>query len=174
MANNVKLTGVEKFFSKDEFIVSKTDLTGKLTYVNKVFLNTAEYKEEELLGKPHNVIRHPHMPRCIFKLMWATIQSGKEIFAYVDNRTKTGNHYWVFAHVTPSFNKKGEIEGYHSNRRVPDRKVLDTVIIPLYKALLDEENKHKNAKDGMEASYSMLMNILKEKGVSYDEFIFSL
>lgn len=174
MAKNVKLTGVENLFDDNEFIVSKTDQQGKILYTNKVFLKVAEYTEAELLGKPHNIVRHPEMPKCIYKLLWETIQNGKEIFAYINNKAKSGNNYWVFAHVTPSFDANDKINGYHSNRRVPDRAVLNNTIIPLYKQLLDEEKKHSNAKEAMESSYKMLMNILKEKGQTYDEFIFSL
>lgn len=174
MATDLTLTGVERFFDDDEIIVSKTDLTGRITYANDVFLNIAGYKESEVLGQPHSILRNPNMPRCVFKLLWDTIQEGNEIFAYVVNRTKVGDHYWVLAHVTPSRDDHGEVVGYHSNRRVPDRKVLDTVIAPLYKQLLDIENSHANRKDGMNAAFDALLKILEEKGLAYDEFIFSL
>ena len=174
MASDVQLTGVERFFDPDEIIVSKTDLTGRITYANDVFLKIAGFTEAEVMGQPHSILRNPTMPRCVFKLLWDTIQGGKEIFAYVVNCTKVGDHYWVLAHVTPSRNDAGEITGYHSNRRVPDRKVLDDVIIPLYKQLLAIEESHANRKDGMMASYNALSKILEEKGLAYDEFIFSL
>ncbi len=120
------------------------------------------------------MIRHPDMPRCVFKLLWDTLEAKKEIFAYVINMCKNGDHYWVFAHVTPSFDGSGNVNGYHSNRRVPDRGVLDGTIIPLYKQLLEEEQSHKNRKDGMNSSFQKLLNLLKEKGVDYDELIFAL
>ncbi len=174
MANIIKPTRVEQFFKDDEVIVSKTNLKGHLTYVNRTFMDISGYEEKDLIGKPHNLIRHPDMPRCVFKLLWDSLQNKKEIFAYVVNSCKNGDHYWVFAHVTPSFDKDGNVVGYHSNRRVPKRSVLDDVIIPLYKQLLDEEKSHSNAKDGMNSSYAMLTDLLKEKGLGYDEFIFSL
>ncbi len=174
MAKNGALTGVERTFDEDEIIVSKTDLKGRLTYVNRVFLKVAGYTEKELIGEPHSIVRHPHMPRCVFKLLWDTIQGGKEIFAYVLNRSKNGDHYWVLAHVTPSFDDSGNITNYHSNRRVPDRRVLDETIIPLYNSLLEEENRHDNRKTGMQASYAAIENVLKDKGAAYDEFVFSL
>ncbi len=167
-------TGVERFFKDDEIIVSKTDLKGKLTYTNRVFMRISDYDERDLLGAPHSVIRHPDMPRCIFKLLWETIQAKKEIFAYVVNMCKNGDHYWVFAHVTPSLDVSGNILGYHSNRRVPDRRTLEGTIIPLYKSLLAEEQKHAERKKGLASSYSMITNILSEKGMDYDEFVFSL
>jgi PAS domain S-box-containing protein len=94
--------GIERFFEEDEIIVSKTDPKGIITYANQVFLRTAQYQEEEILGAPDNIIRHPDMPRCVFDLLWKTIASGLEIFAYVKNMAKNGDHYWVFAHVTPT------------------------------------------------------------------------
>ncbi|MBF0247354.1 MAG: PAS domain-containing protein [Alphaproteobacteria bacterium] len=174
MAQDRSLTGVERFFDDDEIIVSKTDLTGRITYANNVFLRLAGMTEAEAMGQPHSCIRNPEMPRAVFKLLWDTIQAGKEIFAYVVNRSKNGDHYWVLAHVTPSFDASGQVVGYHSNRRTPDRKVLETVIIPLYKQLLAIEKSHSNSKEGMNASFNTLVKLLKEKGVSYDEFIFSL
>lgn len=174
MADKITPTGVEQFFDKDEIIVSKTDLKGRMTYTNRVFMRIAGYTEPELLGEPHSMIRHPDMPRCVFKLLWETIESKKEIFAYVVNMCKNGDHYWVLAHVTPSYDGSGQVQGYHSNRRVPSRKVLENTIIPLYEQLLNEEKRHNNRKEGMNSAYDMLIGILKEKGMSYDEFIFSL
>lgn len=174
MSANISLTGVERFFDKDEIIVSKTDLKGRITYANRTFLKIAGYTEDEVLDAPHSILRHPDMPRCVFKLLWDTIGAGKEIFAYVINRTKNGDHYWVLAHVTPSYNEAGVIDGYHSNRRVPDRKIVQEKIIPIYKALLTEENRHANSKQGMANSHEMLVKTLQSKGVGYDEFVFSL
>lgn len=167
-------TGIERFFQEDEVIVSKTDTRGRLTYVNKVFMTISDYKETELLGQPHSLIRHPEMPRSIFKLLWESIGAGREIFAYVVNLSKNGDHYWVLAHVTPSFDKKREIIGYHSNRRVPNRDVLNSTIIPLYQQILSEESRHKNAKEGMNKGFDMLQEIINQKGINYDELVFSL
>lgn len=167
------LSGQERFFNPEEIIVSKTDLKGRIEYANQVFLKISLYKEKELLGAPHSILRHPDMPRCIFKLLWERIAAGGEIFAYVLNRAKNGDHYWVLAHVTPSFGADRTLTGYHSNRRVPDRHVIDNIIRPLYARLLEIENKAANHKDGMNAAYEYLVQVLKEKGVSYDEFVFS-
>lgn len=172
--NNLPLTGVERTFTKDEIIVSKTNLKGHVTYGNKLFFSLAGYTEKEIIGAPHSIVRHPEMPRCVFKLLWDTIGSGKEIFAYVVNRSRNGDHYWVFAHVTPSFDATGKVMGYHSSRRVADKRILNEVITPLYKSLYEEEQRHSNAKDGMAKSHEMLVSLLKEKGTAYDELIFSL
>jgi hypothetical protein len=114
------------------------------------------------------------MPRCVFKLLWDRLQAGKEIFAYVKNMTKTGDFYWVLAHATPSVTTSGETVGYHSNRRVPDRRVIDGTIIPLYRLLKSIEDGASDRKVGLDSSSARLMALLQEKGVGYDEFIFSL
>lgn len=171
---DVSLTGKERIFGVDQLIVTKTDLKGHITYANRLFCELAGYTQEQVIGAPHCIIRHPHMPRCVFKLLWDTIQAGKEIFAYVVNRSVNGDHYWVLAHVTPSFNAAGKIDGYHSNRRVADKRVLDDVIIPLYKALQAEEAKHNNPKAAAQAGTELLLNILTDKGMAYDAFLFSL
>ena len=174
MAKHLSVTGVERTFDESEIIVSKTDLRGWITYANRVFQKIAGYDERELVGAPHSIVRHPEMPRCVFKLLWDTIEAPKEIFAYVINRAKNGDHYWVLAHVTPSFDGGGKLAGYHSSRRVPERRVLDEVIVPLYRTLVDEENRHEDRKVGMAKSHEILVNLLNEKGMDYDELVFAL
>lgn len=173
MASKVYLTGVERTFAEDEIIVSKTDLKGRITYANRVFQRVAQYTEAELLGKPHNIVRHPDMPRCVFKFLWDNIQTGNEVFAYVLNRAQSGDHYWVFAHITPTFNDAGSIISYHSNRRVPSRAALQKVK-PVYEALLREEQKYRTPREQWEASLPMLVRFLEEAGMSYEEFVFTL
>lgn len=174
MSRETKVTGVEQFFGDDEIIVSKTNLKGHLTYCNDVFLRIAGYSEKECIGQPHSMIRHPDMPRSIFGLLWDTIQAGDEIFAYVVNRCKNGDHYWVIAHVTPSRNAAGEIIGYHSNRRVPDPDIIQGTIVPLYKSLKEEETRHSNRKDGLIAANAMISDHLKSLNKPYDEFVATL
>ena len=156
---------MERTLNDEDFIVSKTDLNGRITYVNKIFMDLAEYTEDELLGKPHNLIRHPDMPRAVFKLLWDRIQQKKEIFAFVVNQTKNGNHYWVYANVTPSLDTHGNIIGYYSVRRKPNPRALE-IIKPLYKQMLDAEKT-----GGMEASAKLLNDALADQGATYDEFI---
>jgi len=166
-------TGREITFGEDEIIVSKTDLKGKITYANEVFQRVSGYSEQELLGQPHNLIRHPAMPRCVFKLLWETVQSGSEIFAYVVNMAKNGDSYWVFAHVTPTFDADGRIIGYHSNRRVPDRASIET-IKPVYELLAQEESKYSDPRQALEASCALLNKILEGKNIQYEEFVFAV
>lgn len=164
---------IEITFEPDEIIVSKTNLQGKLTYANDVFCRVAEMTTDDVIGQPHNIIRHSDMPRAIFKLLWNNIQSGQEIFAYVKNRSKTGKYYWVIAHVTPSFDAEGEIDGYHSNRRQPSGGEINN-ISELYRELKAEENKHSNPKEGLDASYDLLEKHMQEQGMTYSEFVWSI
>ena len=170
---SVPPTGVECFFGEDEIIVSKTDARGIITYANDVFLRVAGFTEQEVLGQPHNVIRHPSMPQAVFRLLWQTIEAGNEIFAYVVNQTKNGDHYWVFAHVTPTFDAEGRISGYHSNRRVPGREAIQR-IEPIYAALLAEEKRTGGGEAGIRASMKMLTDHLASANVDYEQFVFAL
>ena len=170
---SVQPTGVERTFGHDEIIVSKTDTKGVITYANEVFQRVGLYTEAELLDQPHSILRHPDMPRCVFKLLWDTISSGKEIFAYVKNMAKNGDHYWVFAHVTPSYDARRNIVAYHSNRRSPSRQAV-AKIEPIYRQLLEVENSHRDRKAGMMAAFGVMTQLLSDSGVEYDEFVFSL
>ncbi|MDD2837414.1 MAG: PAS domain S-box protein [Sulfuricurvum sp.] len=158
----------ELTFGDEEFIVSKTDLQGKITYGNALFIKISGYTEHELLNHPHNILRHEDMPSVIFKLLWSRIKEGKEIFAYVKNKTKEGDYYWVYAHVTPSFDDKRAISNYHSVRRKPSQNALN-IIKPLYALLLEKERQ-----GGVISSEAALTQVLKDKGMSYDEFVLSL
>lgn len=166
-------SGHEVCFGEEEIIVSKTDASGRLTYANGVFLRVAGYDESEVIGQPHSLIRHPDMPRSVFKLLWDTIASGKEIFAYVVNQTKRGDHYWVFAHVTPTLGADGRLVGYHSNRRTPTQAAL-AKIKPLYEKILAAERKHTSKADQIAAGTKVLAETLATAGVDYDELVFSL
>jgi PAS domain S-box-containing protein len=174
MARLITPTNDEVHFDKDEIIVSKTDTKGRILYANQTFCRVSGFDEAELLGQPHSLIRHPDMPRAVFKLLWDTLFDGKEIFAYVKNISKSGAFYWVFAHVTPSFDRSRNIVGFHSNRRVPNREAIQAAIAPLYAAILEEERRHRNGQDALAAGFSRVLEILGSKRMSYDEFIFSL
>ena len=164
----------EVFFPDNEIIVSKTDLKGRITYANRTFCRVAGYTEAELLGQPHSIIRHPDMPRAVFKLLWDTINSRKEIFAYVKNLAKSGDFDWVSPSVTPSYDKNNNIVGFHSSRRVPYPKVVANTIVPLYAAVLNEERQHRNGQQSLAAGFDFLMNFLQSRNTTYDVLIFSL
>lgn len=166
-------TARERTFSEDEIIVSKTDLKGHITYVNRVFLSVSGYTRDELLGQPHSIIRHPDMPGGVFKLLWDTIAAGQESFAYVKNQAKDGQFYWVLAHVTPSFDARGAIVGYHSNRRSPDRAAVRR-IEPVYRQMLTIEAAHSRKSEAAAASVGYLAGALTEAGTSYEEYVWRL
>ncbi len=171
--NNITPTGKEIFFPKDDIIVSKTDLKGKLTYTNVLFETISGYSRAELLGQPHNIIRHPEMPRCIFKLLWDTLKQQQEIFAYVVNLCKNGDHYWVLAHVVPTYDLMENHVGYHSSRRCPDRQIVRKMA-EFYRESVQIEKSCHNPKQGLQASTDHLMNYLSQQNMSYGEYIFSL
>ncbi|MFA6189705.1 MAG: PAS domain-containing protein [Sulfuricurvum sp.] len=158
----------QKIMNENDFIVSKTDARGKITYGNRIFIKMSGYEEGELLGAPHSILRHPDMPKIVFKLLWDRIQNREEIFAYVKNLAKDGSYYWVFANVTATLNTNGSIRDFHSVRRKPSQKALD-VIPGIYAQLLAAERT-----GGMDASLNLLNTVLNDKGITYDEFVLSL
>ncbi|MEU4157653.1 PAS domain-containing protein [Actinoplanes sp. NPDC026670] len=169
----VRPTGRERTFSDGELIVTKTDPRGAITYANDVFLRISALDEDDALGQPHNLIRHPDMPRAVFKLLWDTLKDRREIFAYVVNLAADGAHYWVFAHVTPSFDDSGRVVGYHSNRRVPSRDAI-AAADDLYRVLRAAESRHPRAQDAVAAGHATLQQVLAERGRTYDELVWDL
>jgi PAS domain S-box-containing protein len=158
----------EFVLNKNDFIVSKTDTKGIITYGNKIFIEMSGYEEEELLGKNHNLIRHPDMPRIAFKTAWDMVQNKQEFFGFVKNLRKDGGYYWVWANITPDLDTNGNIIGYTSVRRKPNPKALE-IIIPIYKKLVEAEKV-----GGMDSSKSILLNLLEEKNMEYNELIIAL
>lgn len=165
-------TSREKVMREQDFIVSKTDLAGRITYGNEIFIEFSGYREGELLGSQHNIVRHPDMPRVVFKLLWDTLTANKEIFAFVKNLSKDGSYYWVFTQVTPMFDKNEQKIGYYSVRRKPNPKAIP-IVEDVYRSMLDEERR-AGARDAMEASGKLLADVLKDKGVTYEELIHAL
>lgn len=157
---------------ENDFIVSKTDTKGLITYGNPIFIEFSGYSEAELIGSQHNIIRHPDMPRAAFKLAWDTIQAGEEFFAYVKNMSKDGGFYWVFTHITPDFGPDGRIVGYTSVRRCPKRSAID-VIAPVY-ATMRAAEQAAGARDAIAAGTRVLVDVLQQKGASYGQLVFSL
>ncbi len=172
MKRPITPTSVERVMREDDFIVSMTDTKGRITYGNRIFIEFSGYSEAELLGTQHNIIRHPDMPRAVFKLLWDKIQAGEECFAYVKNMSKDGGFYWVFTNVTPVYDPSGNITGYFSVRRKPKPSGVQTMAA-VYAAMLEEERK-AGAANAIAASTKLLVNILTEKGLSYDELVLAI
>ncbi|MBC8236849.1 MAG: PAS domain-containing protein [Helicobacteraceae bacterium] len=159
---------MEVLMNQDDLIVSKTNLKGYITYGNEYFIKISGYTEQELLNSPHNILRHKDMPRVVFKLLWDRIQNKESINAYVKNKTKDGDYYWVYANVTASLDDHDNLIGYYSVRRKPSQNGVQA-ISKLYKELLELENR-----GGVASSLKLLEEKLHYAGVSYDEFISTL
>ena len=172
MKRHITPTLVEKVMRDGDFIVSMTDLKGIITYGNRIFIEFSGYSEAELLGTQHNIIRHPDMPRAVFQLLWDKIQKREECFAYVKNMAKDGSFYWVFANVTPTFDEKGNITGYLSVRRKQKQTGVQ-VASAVYAAMLEAE-KQAGPANAIAASTKILVDILNEKGLSYDELVLAI
>lgn len=146
-------------------IVSTTDPAGVITFGNIYFVKISGYSEVELLGAPHNIIRHPDMPKIVFKLMWDTIKEGKDFCGVIKNLSKSGKFYWVMT----EFNSKrdpqtGKIISYTAYRKAPPRNAIE-IIEPIYNDMLEAETK-----GGMEASLEVLNQFLTQRKQSYEEF----
>lgn len=165
-------TGRERTFGEHELIVSKTDTRGVITYANSVFCRVSGYDEQEVLGKPHNLVRHPEMPRGLFRLLWDRLKQGHEVFAMVVNLASNGDYYWVLAHVTPSLSSDGTVLGYHSNRRYPHAEMVKE-FAGLYSQMIEIERQHSNPKLAAEASLAYLQARLDAEGLDYDRFFFA-
>ncbi len=172
MKRAITPTTQERVMRENDFIVSKTNPKGIITYGNPIFIEFSGYSEEELLGSQHNIIRHPDMPRAAFKLAWDTIQSGKEFFAYVKNMSKDGGFYWVFTHIAPDFARDGSIVGYTSVRRCPKRSAIEK-IEPVYRQMLQAEQA-AGTRDAIAAGTAVLLDVLKQTGMAYEELAFAL
>lgn len=168
------LTGHLVDFERDLLIVSKTDTRGVITYANSGFEQVSGYARAELLGRPHSLVRHPDMPRSAFSLMWETIAGGREFFAYVINRARNGDHYWVFAHVVPDVDPDTEaIIGYHSSRRwAPPAACAQAAAV--YAQLAAVEARESGARAATLAGRRALESVLTGAGVSYEQWVFSL
>lgn len=155
----------EKKLSSEDILVSKTDVGGRITYGNDTFIEISGYSKEELVGQPHNIIRHPDMPKAIFYIMWQSIKRGQNIMAVVKNLTKDGKYYWVTTDFDIQRNRDGAIRNYIAFREPTPRKVIKEVE-KLYATLLDIEKKK-----GEKQSIEYLNIFLEEKNMTYNEYI---
>lgn len=162
------ITTQEKVMSKDDFIVSKTDTKGFITYFNEIFLEMSGYGGKELIGSNHNLIRHPDMPCIAFEVAWKTIKSGKEFFGFVKNLRKDGGYYWVFTYITADYDENKKIIGYTSFRRKPPKSAIKA-IEPVYKLLVEAEKK-----GGMTASKQLLEDFLSQHKTTYNALVMNL
>jgi PAS domain S-box-containing protein len=161
----------ERKMKPGDLIVSKTDKKGHITYCNDVFMEFAGYFEEELLGASHNIIRHPSMPRSVYRLMWKNLQAEEEFFGFIKNMSKDGRFYWTYANVFQNFGPDNALLGYMSVRRYPPTEGID-FFQGLYQKMFDVESQYEGSREGMDASLNILQEAVSEKG-GYDQYVCS-
>lgn len=172
MKLDIVATSREVPWGDEEIIVSKTDLTGRITYVNRTFMRVAGFSEAQVLGKQHNVVRHPDMPRGAFRLLWDTLKQGREFFGYVKNIASNGDYYWVLANVTPDLDYQGQPVGYFSVRRKARRSAVAT-IEGVYREMLLLERSVGPA-NAPTASMQLLEGKMKDLATTYSKFVLQL
>ena len=156
----------------DDLIVSKTDATGRLTYVTRTFMRISNCPEHALLGQQHNIVRHPDMPRGVYRLMWETLKAEREFFGVIKNMTADGDFYWVFANVTPDRDRGGAVSGYFSVRRSVSPSAV-TAASELYAQMRQIEHNAGPAS-APEASLAWLRRTLAERQITYERLVLGL
>ncbi len=124
-------------YPEGKLIVSRTDVEGKITHCNQAFVEMSGFQEDELIGQPHYILRHPDMPAAAFKDLWDTVKTESKWSGYVKNLRKDGKYYWVYAVVVPNI-RQGKLVGFASVRRKPSRTKINECR-DLYKTMLAEE-----------------------------------
>ena len=156
--------GQEIKISERDMIVSTTDRSGVILYANDIFCRVAGYERKDVIGKPHNIIRHPEMPKVVFKLLWDRVLKGEMLYAFVKNASVNGDYYWVKAYVKPVM-KNGAVVKITSYRK-PLNEYAKDIIIKLYDVLLDYEKTHS-----VDETLQFLLSYLDERALTYDQFI---
>jgi PAS domain S-box-containing protein len=159
----------EVSWDKTQTIMSKTDLYGTIEYANEVFVDVCGYEDYELMAQPHNIVRHPDMPKVVFKVLWENIQKGNQFHGIVKNLAKSGRYYWVITNFEYSRDENGNIINYIARRKAVPQDVITKHIEPLYKKLLLIEEA-----SGVGASEKYLIGFLEEQGLSYVDLITKL
>jgi len=153
----------EKEVTAIDLIVSKADAEGNITYVNPIFSKISGYSHGELLDQPHSILRHPDMPKVIFKYLWDNLKAGNDVVAFVKNLCKDGSYYWVLATVRTAKNPDGSFRNYLSTRRRVSPEAKKT-IGEFYAKLLETEKR-----EGVEASEKVFEDFLRENGLTDSE-----
>ncbi len=166
LQNRITVIDKEVTWDKTQVIMSKTNAFGIIEYANEVFVDVSGYEDYELMGQPHNIIRHPDMPKVIFKVLWENLKQGKNFHAIVKNLAKSGRYYWVITDFEIARDENDAIVNYFGRRQSVPQEVISLHIEPLYKKLLQIE-----AASGVEFSEKYLIGFLEEKKRSYVEYI---
>ena len=166
----VKPTPLDREIKLDpsKIIISKANARGIIEFANDYFMEVSGYEEFELMGQPHNVVRHPDMPKVIFKIMWERLQEGKNIHALIKNLSKDGRFYWVLTDFETKYNENGEIVSHYARRKAaPGNAVFQ--IKKLYKTLVAIEERQNP-----ETAEKYFLGLLEEKAITYDQYILEL
>lgn len=159
----------ERQWDKTQTLMSKTDKFGTINFVNDAFVKVSGYSEAELMGQPHNLIRHPDMPKVIFKVLWDNILEGNNFHGIVKNLSKTGEYYWVITNFSVGKDANGQVSSFLARRvAVPDL-VITKYIEPLYKRLLEIEKS-----SGVDASGEFLNYYFEQIGKDYTQFVYDI
>ena len=167
--NKREIIDKEVTWDKTQVIMSKTNARGIIEYANEVFVDVCGYEDYELMGQPHSIIRHPDMPKVLFKVLWEKLKNGENFHAIVKNLAKSGRYYWVITDFDISRNDEGEIINYFARRRSVPQEVITNHIEPLYRKLLQIEGA-----SGIEYSEKYLNGFLEERNKTYVQYILEL
>jgi PAS domain S-box-containing protein len=159
-------------WDKSKVLMSKTDIKGNILYANEAFIDVCGYDDFELMDKPHSILRHPDMPRVIFKLLWENLQGENSFHVIIKNMSKTGRYYWVSNDVKTVKDANGNIT-YTGQQQHISNDIVAKHIEPLYRKLLQIENA-----SGVQSSENYLLGFLEEKRKSFiqftDELVFNI
>ena len=156
----------EVVWNKSQVVISETDVYGRITSVNDVFCNVCGYSPDEMIGQPHSIIRHPDMPKLIFKLLWDNLKAGNNFIGVIKNLAKSGEYYWVITDFEMRCDAMGNITHYIARRKSVPKAVIENYVAPLYQTLLKLEKV-----GGMELSTRFFKNYLAKQGKDYIDFI---
>lgn len=159
----------EVIWDKTQTIMSKTDLFGTIEYINDVFTDVSGYEDAEIVNKPHNTIRHPDMPKAIFKLLWVNIKAGNQFHGILKNLAKSGRYYWAITNFEYTKDAKGNITNYIAKRKAVPQEIITNHIEPLYKKILSIEKA-----SGEVAAEKYLVGYLEDIGLTYVDYITKL
>lgn len=162
-------TDKEVNWDKSQTLVSKTDKFGNIEYANDAFISVSGYQADELMWQPHSIIRHPDMPKVVFKILWDNLKVKENFHAIIKNMSKSGDYYWVITNFEIIKNENGLIVGYASYRKAIPESIITQYIEPLYRRLLKIEQVN-----GLEVSEKYFMGYLEDMGVTYYEYVSNL
>lgn len=159
----------EVSWDKSKIIISETDSLGRITEVNSVFCEVSGYSTFEMIGQPHSIVRHPDMPKFIFKMLWDNLKQGNNFVGVIKNLAKSGEYYWVITDFEMRRDMQGNIKNYTARRKAVASEIIDNKIAPLYETMLKLEKI-----GGIELSSRFFKNYLDKEGKDYVDFVIDI